>query len=185
MSLPHWNAFPLSCPAPNSVQGCSCLRVSVLGLHCLVVCRWHNHLNPDINRSDWTREEDEQLVLLHSHIGNQWAQLARNLAGRTDNAIKNHWNSTLKRRVESGEFHYLFAGKAVCSWQCMAQLKLGLVHNGLLQALFIGVALVVKSVTLFVCVMVCCRTAQRYSCSGSTGCSPKRTGCRDCRTSQL
>jgi hypothetical protein len=69
--------------------------------------RWHNHLNPDINRSEWTYAEDEQLVRLHATIGNQWARLAQAMPGRTDNAIKNHWNSTLKRRVEMGEFDHV------------------------------------------------------------------------------
>jgi hypothetical protein len=50
-------------------------------------------------------------VLLHAVIGNQWAVLARRLPGRTDNAIKNHWNATLRKRVQSGDFAYLQAGE--------------------------------------------------------------------------
>jgi hypothetical protein len=62
--------------------------------------RYLNHLDPKINKKAWTPHEDSVIVEMHSKHGNQWAKISRMLPGRTANAIKNHWNSTLSRRLE-------------------------------------------------------------------------------------
>ncbi|XP_015573142.1 transcription factor MYB3R-1 isoform X2 [Ricinus communis] len=68
--------------------------------------RWHNHLNPSINKEAWTQQEELALIRAHQIYGNRWAELTKFLPGRTDNSIKNHWNSSVKKKLDS----YLASG---------------------------------------------------------------------------
>jgi hypothetical protein len=59
--------------------------------------RWHNHLNPDINRNAWTESEKKLILSLHKSLGNRWSLIASHLVNRTDNSVKNFFYSRLRR----------------------------------------------------------------------------------------
>ncbi|XP_028796190.1 transcription factor MYB13-like [Neltuma alba] len=62
--------------------------------------RWMNYLRPDIKRGNYTPQEDNTIIRLHQKMGNRWSKIAACLPGRTDNEIKNHWHTNLKKRVQ-------------------------------------------------------------------------------------
>ncbi|XP_015953501.1 transcription factor MYB13 [Arachis duranensis] len=65
--------------------------------------RWMNYLRPNLKRGNFTQEEEACIIKLHSKLGNRWSAIAAELPGRTDNEIKNHWHTTLKKRFQTNE----------------------------------------------------------------------------------
>ncbi|GAB2294041.1 hypothetical protein Dimus_028257 [Dionaea muscipula] len=63
--------------------------------------RWINYLRPGLKRGVFTLQEEETILTLHRALGNKWSQIALELPGRTDNEIKNHWHSYLKKRYQA------------------------------------------------------------------------------------
>ncbi|KAG2305759.1 hypothetical protein Bca4012_085329 [Brassica carinata] len=61
--------------------------------------RWINYLRPGIKRGNFTKEEEETIIHLQQALGNKWSKIASHLPGRTDNDIKNVWNTRLKKRL--------------------------------------------------------------------------------------
>ncbi|PQM37813.1 myb-related protein Zm38-like [Prunus yedoensis var. nudiflora] len=65
--------------------------------------RWLNYLRPDIKRGNISGDEEELIVRLHNLLGNRWSLIAGRLPGRTDNEIKNYWNTTLGRKLKESQ----------------------------------------------------------------------------------
>ena len=63
-------------------------------------------LNPSVNKTSWSEEEEWILFIQHQKLGNKWSQLCKFLPGRTDNTIKNHWNSTMQKKMAQFEKDY-------------------------------------------------------------------------------
>uniref|UniRef100_A0A0A9DP43 Uncharacterized protein n=1 Tax=Arundo donax TaxID=35708 RepID=A0A0A9DP43_ARUDO len=70
-------------------------------LRCSKSCRlrWTNYLRPGIRRGGFSEQEDRLIVHLQALLGNRWAAIASYLPDRTDNDVKNYWNTHLKKKL--------------------------------------------------------------------------------------
>ncbi|CAA7051599.1 unnamed protein product [Microthlaspi erraticum] len=70
-------------------------------LRCGKSCRlrWINYLRPDLKRGLLSEYEEQMVIDLHAQLGNRWSKIASHLPGRTDNEIKNHWNTHIKKKL--------------------------------------------------------------------------------------
>ncbi|CAN8256338.1 unnamed protein product [Cochlearia groenlandica] len=86
-------------------NGIHCWRIvpKLAGLlRCGKSCRlrWINYLRPDLKRGGFTDAEEYKIMELHSQLGNRWSKIASHFSGRTDNEIKNHWNTKIKKKMK-------------------------------------------------------------------------------------
>ncbi|XP_038905238.1 myb-related protein 306-like [Benincasa hispida] len=77
-------------------------------LRCSKSCRlrWTNYLRPGIKRGNFTHHEEKMIIHLQALLGNRWAAIASYLPQRTDNDIKNHWNTHLKKKLNNHHHHH-------------------------------------------------------------------------------
>ncbi|XWS10660.1 hypothetical protein CRYUN_Cryun38cG0016200 [Craigia yunnanensis] len=81
----NWNEMPKYAGLSRSGKSCR--------------LRWMNYLRPNIKRGNFTTEEEETIIQLQKMLGNRWSEIAARLPQRTDNDIKNYWNTRLKKRL--------------------------------------------------------------------------------------
>ncbi|XP_022728031.1 transcription factor MYB4-like [Durio zibethinus] len=82
-----WRSLPKNAGLPRCGKSCR--------------LRWINYLRADLKRGNITVDEEEIIIHLHATLGNRWSLIASHLPGRTDNEIKNYWNSHLSRKIDS------------------------------------------------------------------------------------
>ncbi|KAL1555086.1 transcription factor LAF1-like [Salvia divinorum] len=80
-----WSSIPLNAGLKRNGKSCR--------------LRWINYLRPGLKRGAFSFAEEDKILALHRVLGNKWSQIAHHLPGRTDNEIKNHWHSYLKKRL--------------------------------------------------------------------------------------
>ncbi|XP_041013670.1 transcription factor WER-like [Juglans microcarpa x Juglans regia] len=61
--------------------------------------RWLNYLSPTVKRGGFSEEEEDLIIRLHNLLGNRWSLIAGRVPGRTDNQVKNHWNTHLCKKL--------------------------------------------------------------------------------------
>ncbi|XP_068643087.1 MYB-like transcription factor 4 [Aristolochia californica] len=86
----------------NHGEGCWRSLPQAAGLlRCGKSCRlrWINYLRPDLKRGNFAEDEEDLIIKLHALLGNRWSLIAGRLPGRTDNEVKNYWNSHLRRKL--------------------------------------------------------------------------------------
>ncbi|XP_047331974.1 transcription factor MYB8-like [Impatiens glandulifera] len=81
----NWRKLPLSAGLLRCGKSCR--------------LRWINYLRPDLKRGNFGEDEDDLIIKLHALLGNRWSLIAGRLPGRTDNEVKNYWNSHLKKKL--------------------------------------------------------------------------------------
>ncbi|XP_047311825.1 myb-related protein 306-like [Impatiens glandulifera] len=85
----NWRAVPTNTGLPRCSKSCR--------------LRWTNYLRPGIKRGNFNEREENMIIHLQALLGNRWAAIASYLPQRTDNDIKNFWNTHLKKKVFEGE----------------------------------------------------------------------------------
>ncbi|CAJ2669715.1 unnamed protein product [Trifolium pratense] len=85
--------------------------------------RWYNHLRPQIKKAPWSEEEEKILIKAHKKVGNKWTEIARMLPGRTENAIKNRWNTAIRSHNRKNRKNRCNSSKNTILWKYINEIN--------------------------------------------------------------